>query len=131
MQEFGKKNLPFFKVLYNLQIIGLSETWLSKSITDHEILPQAYTIYRKDRGTRGGGVLLAINSNLPSRQIPSPENLCVSVSLSNTDVTFCMVYAPPNAAAIYYSDLSNYLTTIAVSPNPVFIVGDFNFADID
>ena len=42
---------------------------------DHEVLLQAYTIYRKDRSTRGGGVVLAISCALPSRQIPSPGNL--------------------------------------------------------
>ena len=78
--------------------------------------------------------MLAISSALPSRQIPSPGNLevvSVIISLSDIDVTFCMVYAPPNATATYHFDLSNYLTTITVSPNPVFIVGDFNLPDIN
>jgi len=54
----------FFSKFYIFQIIRLSETWLSEGITDHEILLQAYTTYRKDRGTPGGGVFLAISSNL-------------------------------------------------------------------
>jgi len=60
------KNLLFFPKFYiriwfsNYWL--LSETWLSEDITDHEVLPQPYTFYRKDRSTRGGGVMLAISS---------------------------------------------------------------------
>jgi len=71
-----------FKVLYMLLIFSLSETWLPDNVTDLEILPQAYSLYRKDRESRGGGVLLAINNNLPSKQIKSPDNLeVVTVTL--------------------------------------------------
>jgi hypothetical protein len=36
-------------------------------VTNHEILPHGYTIYRKDRdfGKRGGGVLVAVKENIP------------------------------------------------------------------
>jgi len=88
---------------------------LSEAIVDHEILPQPYTICKEDRGTCGGGVLLAISSDLPSRELPSSGNLevvNVSVSFSDIDVTFYMVYAPPNATIEYHSDLSNYLTSL-------------------
>ena len=59
----------------NFQIISLSETWLSEAITDLEILPQGYSLYRKDRGSRGGGVMLAISNTLPSKQVLSPPDL--------------------------------------------------------
>ena len=42
----------WFVYATNFQIIGLSETWLHNSITNHEILPKAYSIYSKDRGSR-------------------------------------------------------------------------------
>ena len=45
-------------------IIGLTETWLSDSI---EILPTGYTIYRLDRPSKGGGVLLAVNEAIVSQ----------------------------------------------------------------
>ena len=40
-------------------IAMVTETWLHKDIQDSEILPADYTIVRKDRASRGGGVLLA------------------------------------------------------------------------
>ena len=61
-------NYHIFKALYMLLIsklaISLFETWLSETITDLEILPQGYSLYRKDRGSHGGGVMLAISNTL-------------------------------------------------------------------
>ena len=44
----------------NPDIIFGCETWLHKKIDTLEILPNNYTVYRKDRSSKGGGVLLAI-----------------------------------------------------------------------
>ena len=131
------KNLSQFQCFVyasDFQIIGLSETWLSDNIADLEILPQAYSLYRKDRGSRGRGVMLAVSNKLPSRQVLSPHNLevvSVSIFLSNTDITCCMVYVPPNASAEYHSDLVNYLNTITALSTPVLLLGDFNSPDIN
>ena len=43
---------------------AITETWLSNSILNGEILPSNYTIYRRDRASRGGGVLLAVKDHL-------------------------------------------------------------------
>ena len=40
---------------YDLDVICLTETWLNEAINDHEILPTAYNIYRRDRVGRTGG----------------------------------------------------------------------------
>jgi len=117
------KNL---KVLYILQTIGLTETWLSNSIFDSEIL--RYTMYRKDRASCGSGVLLVISHEFPCKQLSSPSGLeviTVSVSLAPV-VTCCIVYALPNATIEYHTELNNYLATITSLPNPVFNFGDFN-----
>ena len=122
-----------FVYVSNFQIIGLSETWLSNDILDTEILPTEYIIYRKDRGSRGGGVMLAIKNCLPSCELQSPPNLeliTVSIYLNRT-ITCCMVYVPPNATAEYHAELVNYLATITSSPSPVLIFGDFNMPDVN
>ena len=104
------KHLPFFQSFVyasTYKIIGLSETWLSISVLDSEILPHGYTIYRRDRESCGGGVMLAVSHNFPSNQLPNPPNLevvTVSVSLA---ITCCMVYAPPSATAEYHMQNSS------------------------
>ena len=40
------------------------ETWLNKKIETLEILPDNYTVYIKDRSSKGGGVLLAIKNSI-------------------------------------------------------------------
>ena len=45
-------------------VICITKTWLTNFICDKEILPKVYTLYRKNRVTRGGGVLIAVNMRL-------------------------------------------------------------------
>ena len=55
-----------FVYTLNYQIIAITETWLTSSIYNNEILPTQYTIYRSDRNSRGGGIMIAINQSIPS-----------------------------------------------------------------
>ena len=50
----------------NPDIIFGYETWLNKKIETLEILPDNYTVYRKDRSSKSGGVLLAIKNCINS-----------------------------------------------------------------
>ena len=64
-------NFQTFIYSSNFHIIALTETWLSSYIFDKEILPNGYAIYRSDRETRGGGVLVCTSHITPSRLIQS------------------------------------------------------------
>ena len=88
----------------SLDIVGLTKTWLSDKIFDNELLPYAYTIIRKDRGSRGGGVMFAIKSSLSYEVLstpPSVEVLTVSVG-SSIPTVYCLAYFPPNATDNYW-----------------------------
>ena len=42
-------------------IIGITESWANKDITDAELGLEGYVMFRKDRmGRRGGGVILCV-----------------------------------------------------------------------
>ena len=65
--------------------MGISETWLTNDIYNNEILPTNYTIFRTDRPTWGGGVMLAVKSDIPCKLIKPPSDLevvCVILNLS-------------------------------------------------
>ena len=47
-----------------IDIVAISETWLHKGIYNNEILLCGYNLYRNDRGSKGGGVILTINDHL-------------------------------------------------------------------
>jgi len=53
----------------------VTETWLTDSIYDQEILPTNFTIYCKDQDSHGGGIMIAVRNNIHSELIPLDRNL--------------------------------------------------------
>ena len=111
----------------------MTETWLTSFIYDNEILPSKFILYRRDRDSRGGGVLIAVNNLTPSILIPSPSNLevvTVSVHLTGYSICLCVVYCPPNSEVSYFDQLIAFLHSLASREAHLLIIGDFNLADI-
>ena len=111
----------------------ITETWLKDDIYDNEILPSEYTLYRKDRSSRGGGVLIAVNNIISSNLISSPSDLelvAINLNLKNESITVCTVYIPPKSCALYFDHLLSYLHSLASSSKSLIIIGDFNMPDI-
>lgn len=132
MNKLSKFQSFAYSTFYD--IIAITETWLSNSIYDNEILPTGYSIYRNDRTTRGGGVLIAVKDYISSVQIQSPIDLeIVTVEVNAPSaITVCAVYIPPNAALNYCQSLITYLHSLSLdNSKKLFVVGDFNFPDIN
>jgi hypothetical protein len=122
--------------------ICLSETWLCDSFYDSELGLSNYIIFRCDRNSltsnfcRGGGVLIAIRTDIVCTALPSIvnniEHLFVKFCISNTTFVICSVYFPPNSPiSIYESFLSAVQSILLLHPNCTFIFcGDFNLSDI-
>ena len=89
-------------------------------------------IFRHDRLTRGGGVLLAVHNSYSCYRLPSPSNLEVVTAVIGTRSPFlmCVVYIPPNSAYEHYLKIFAYLESVVVSHPHAIIVGDFNLPDI-
>ena len=68
-----KLNNKFQYLIYSnsYEIVCVTETWLSNAVYDHEIIPKNYSIYRKDRKSCGGGVIIAISDSISSNLILS------------------------------------------------------------
>ena len=110
-----------------------NKTWLTHFIYDEEILPKGYTLYRKDRESRGGGVLIAVNDHLPSILFPSPPDLeVVTVRLCppRNTISICAVYIPPNPDVLYIERLIAFLNFLSTNETSLIITGDFNQPDI-
>ena len=129
------KLLNFQSLVYSksFDIIGLTETWLSDCIFDNEILPCNYTLFRKDRPSRGGGVLIAVNNNISCQRLNLPDDLeiiCIKLNLKD-QITVCVTYVPPNSTTTYYDNLFSFLYNLLNDSGKLIVLGDFNFPDID
>ena len=96
------------------------------------ILPSNFAImnYRNDRGTRGGGVLLAVNLSISSKIVSCPDDIeAIVIELfTQHPIKLCLVYNPPNTGLLY---LISFLSHIMQTDGNVIILGDFNTPDID
>ena len=131
VNKFAQFQALVYSSCYN--IICVTETWLSNYIYDKEILPCKFTIFRKDRESRGGGVLIAVNECLPCNSIPTPphiEVIAIRVNLPNKEISICTVYNPPNADLNYFSDLVHLLKSLSQKEKNLIVVGDFNLPEI-
>ena len=116
----------------NFDVVGVTETWLSNMILDKEIIPYGYSIYRKDRTSRGGGVLVAIKNTISSRLVQSPLNLeLIAVELIEINYLVFVVYLPPNIDIILLKETISFIKQYCSSNLNVIIIGDFNLPDIN
>jgi len=117
----------------DFSILCITETWLSNGIFNNEILSKGYNIYRKDRDSRGGGVLLALRDHITCSQLPSPPDIEIITVLISTSNPFIIsvVYIPPNSSDAYHEMLHNYLTSLVIEPSPIILLGDFNLPDVE
>ena len=135
MRSLVNKLSLFQSFVYSndFEILCVCETWLSDNIYDHEILPVNFVLYRKDRPSRGGGVLIAVANSYYSVVLPSPSDLeivTVKVGIDH-ELIICCVYVPPSASHTYVGLLIDYLTDLQSSSVHCIFVGDFNFPDIN
>ena len=76
----------------DFHIVALTETWCHSNISNSEILPKGYTVYRNDRDYRGGGVLLAVSDSIRSELLssPTPHSECLIVKVQTHHSLSCV-----------------------------------------
>ena len=107
-------------------------------IETSEILPWSdYDIYRKDRKTRGGGVLLALKSTSfsLSRGIVTDNDVELIAheltSTCNQKYLACCTYKPPqNMNRQWLDEFNHFLANKCSDYANILICGDFNFPKI-
>ena len=123
-------------------IIG-TETWLDPSVNSSEFFsPDNFTVYRNDRpqnkrGQSHGGVLIAINSNIPSTSLPELQTNCemvwAEVTISNArKLLVCSYYRPHPDDDISLPLLNESLNRINPNSKSIIVVGgDFNLGHMN
>ncbi len=118
------------------EIIAVSETWLSGEIADAMLSAEhRYRVFSCNRATLGGGVCFFVKRSLSVREVHTvsngPELIAIDLSMSALTYCFVCVYRAPSSGMEQLTQLCDCLTVLLHAPFPVFVLGDFNFADID
>lgn len=54
----------FLESFTKASVFGLSESWLDEDVLDAELVVVGFTMYRKDRNRKGGGILVYISEDV-------------------------------------------------------------------
>ena len=127
-------DFELFIMSNDLDIVLVTESWLSPSINDHEIVPQNFNIFRRDRNRNGGGVFIAAKPSLSPKTVAifqheSLEIIWIEISTSRRKLLFGCCYRPPSASAQWHDLFQECLNSVlAISQNylAIYICGDFN-----
>ena len=131
-----ESNLERFQNLVyseDLDIVCVNETWLSGHIYSSEILNSGYCIVRKDRKTRGGGVLIGIKTAAfkSVREIEHNHDLEIAMAEITTakdmELLICSCYRPPDADKTWIDKFESFLQDVCSRHSKIVIAGDFNF----
>lgn len=115
----------------NFDAFTICETWLNETISNEYLNIDGFQIYRIDRNTRGGGVLIFIKNNFRSEVINIQGNFCeqlwINIQTKNKNIALGIIYKPPN------QEINNFLIAFEESLSIIFptvdeiiCCGDFN-----
>ncbi|CAH2016088.1 unnamed protein product [Acanthoscelides obtectus] len=114
----------------NLDIVGISETWLSKDISNDHIRMNGYNCYRCDRDGRGGGVAVFVNNHYNSSIISFGQGLeyiWLKVQLPKQKVAIGIFYRPPHSSVTEAGNtFDNMLPAILAEYDDIILAGDIN-----
>ena len=108
---------------------GVSETWLNSSVIDNEVAIPSYDLYRRDRGSKGGGVLVYVAKGFRSKRRPDLEKsgleaIWVELRVNKRTLLLGNVYRPPKADVL--NDLETMIENVASQHKDMILMGDLN-----
>ena len=120
----------------HFDFICLSETWLNENVADDNIELENYVTYRKDRGERGGGVLIYANAALPCKRRRDLERegielLWLEICFKPKPIMIGVCYRPPGMnrpqATHFIDELQESIRmTKDLNCDGIFLLGDLN-----
>lgn len=116
-------------------ILAITETWLSRHISNNLVNIEGYRIVRKDRVGRAGGVCFYISKSLNFKLVECNDNieqLWISVKTSNDITVYGVIYRPQTVEYKYF--ITNFEESVC-NCIPVcerlVILGDLNINLLD
>ena len=123
----------------NIDILIITESKLDESFPSSQFLLEGFSPpYRHDRNKYGGGVLIYVREDIPSKKLnkhnfPNDiEGLFVEINLRKTKWLLFGSYHPPSQPDQYYFDcVSNALDIYNNFYDKFLLAGDFNAEDVE
>ena len=119
----------------NADVIVGTESWLKNDINSREIFPGGFTIYRRDRNIRGGGLFICIREDIHSNLMWLDENselLCVKIYRKQSHKALNIIggYRKPGDNFFILESLCSYVKDERESSR-IVIAGDFNLPRVN
>ena len=134
-----QKELELLITEEELDIVGITETWLNDKISDEELHIKGYTLLRNDRNdnikSRGGGVVLYVRNELHPihktdlTELNFPESIWCSINCNGENTLIGVCYRAPDSSEI--NDIALYSLLNRVKNQRVVVLGDFNYPEIN
>lgn len=133
------QELHMFLLEEKVDIVGITETWLTSNVQDSELQFAEFTLFRIDRHDkdklRGGGVALYVRNELKPVRVLEIENekfqesLWCKININGQSTTVGVCYRSPDSSAS--NDESLFMLLDRVSHGRVIVMGDFNYSILD
>ena len=112
-------------------ILGVCETWLNSSVPDGEVAIPSYDLYRHDRGSKGGGILMYVPERCRSKrrlelESKEVEIICIEMCLSRRSILVGTTYRPPHAQPSLLAELETMLERATSEGKDIVLMGDLN-----
>ena len=126
-------------IVDDYEVIGIVETWATESVNDAELSIEGYNMFRKDRGIRGGGLILYIKNNIRARvngeltTSEFAESLWCDVEVDHQRLLIGLCYRSPTSTIENDEKLLSVMEKAVsrIAAHHILIMGDFNFPEID
>ena len=123
----------------DIDILGVRETFLNKTINDEIINVNGFTHERKDREActdillnNGGGILIYLREGLDyvrrkDLETSDVESIWIEVKMKRTNsFLVCSVYRPPSSTAEWSEIFSRQIEKSLAFTDEIYLMGDFN-----
>jgi len=118
-----------------IDVFGLSETKLDQSFTSSQFRIPDYSLYRSDRTSHGGGIMVYVKSSIPHRVrndlkcdiVSGIESLVIEIKLKSEKMLIMIMYKPPNISIVSLIEcLGSVLDRCYAECKSVYLLGDIN-----
>ena len=120
------------QITNNVDVLMISETKFDNSFTEGQFLIPGYSSsYRFDRNCRGGGIILYVREDIPSKLLSIEnqpiESFYIEINLRKKKWLLCGTYNPHrNNIGNHLDSLSKILALYSSAYDNYIVIGDFN-----